>query len=159
MRKLSRREFLKVAGAGSAALAAGGALTTSLLGHADGRTYAFRAVAGVPRAPLPSYASYVLDGSVDLTTGTGVLRKTVFAGAPDAMSPIALPGLSRSLRVTDVRRQGNSLLVEAVADDPAALTPEESPRSVIRIEPSEGVVLAPFVDTEVVLHLVSRSHF
>jgi hypothetical protein len=113
-------------------------------------------VAGVPRPPLPSYASYVLEGTIDLATGSGVLRKTVFAGAPEAMSGIALPGLSRSLRVTDVRRTGGSLLVTVVAEDPSALTPQESPRNVIRIDPSQGVVRTPFIDNEHILHLITE---
>jgi hypothetical protein len=116
MGKLSRRDFLKLAGTGSAAMAAGGILATGLLRQADSSTYTFRAVSGVPKPPLPNYASYVLDGSIDLGSGTGVLRKTVFAGAPDAMSAIAFPGLSRTLRVTDVRRMSGVLLVEA--EDP-----------------------------------------
>lgn len=154
MGKLSRRDFLKLAGAGSAAMAVGGAFTARLLGQPEAGTYTFRAVVGLPKAPLPSYASYVLDGSINLTTGTGVVRKTVYAGAPNAMSAITLPGLSRTLRVTDVRSNAGSLLVETLADDGAVLRPGESPLSLITINPSRGVVFAPLIGTEHALQLV-----
>jgi hypothetical protein len=153
MAEFSRRDFLKLAGAGSA-VAVGGAFTANFLRHSDAGTYNFRGVVGLPKAPLPSYASYVLDGRINLGTGTGTVRKAVFAGAPDAMSAITLPGLSRTLRVTDVRRDGGSLLLQAVVDDRNVLRPTESPWSLIRIEPSRGLVFAPLVNTEHVLHLV-----
>jgi hypothetical protein len=157
MGKLSRRDFMKLAGVGSAGMAVGGAFIAKLLGQPHAETYTFRAVVGLPKAPLPSYASYVLDGSINLGAGSGIVRKTVFAGAPDSMSEIALPGLSRTLRVTDVRRGGDSLLVQAVVDDRDVLRPGESPWNLIRMEPSTGRVVAPLVDTEHMLQLVGYS--
>jgi len=45
------------------------------------------------------------------------VTKTVFAGAPEAMSTIALPGLSRIVRITEVQDRGAQLRLTGVVDD------------------------------------------
>ncbi len=84
MDKLNRRKFLKVAGASTAVVAGVSVPSADLLANNTTKkgTLTFRAVAGLPAKPLPSYASYVLEGHVDLTSGSGVMTKTVFAGSP-----------------------------------------------------------------------------
>src|SRR5437763_17067373 len=116
MNKLNRRKFLTLAGVGSAAAAAGAALPGAnlLTGGEKAKTFTFRAVVGLPKKPLPAYASYVIEGHVDLAAGSGVLTKAVFAGTPEAMSAVALPGLSRIVRITEVQELGGTLRITGV---------------------------------------------
>src|SRR5438034_9925172 len=103
---LDRREFLKMAGAGSAVVVAGVAMPVAgYFGWINKKSLRFRAVTGMPKAPLPSFASYVIEGQVDLGTRTGQLAKSIHAGAPDAMSGVVFPGTARSLRVTDIKQR------------------------------------------------------
>ena len=93
MSDFTRRDFLKLAGAGGAVVAGSGLGVLKLEGAKRiGDTFTFRAVAGLPERPLPAYATYVLDGRIDLSTGTGVVRRTLYAGAPEATS--ASPSMS-----------------------------------------------------------------
>ncbi|TMK56628.1 MAG: hypothetical protein E6G54_09105, partial [Actinobacteria bacterium] len=104
MSDMNRRDFLKIAGAGSAVLAAIGAgvVATGKVFRADpassgpNEPLTFRATAGLPQQPYPAYASLVFDGSVDPSAGTGTIRRAVYAGAPEAMSTIVFPGTERS---------------------------------------------------------------
>jgi len=139
---MNRRGFLKLAGIGTAAAAGAGIPAVDLLfGNRDG-TIAIRAVGGVPAEPLPSYASYVLDGYVDVARKTGILTRTVLAGHPGATSEIALPGLARTVKITDVQRMGNMLHLQGVIVDRSQLSPGESPDMDIRIDRMGGVVWA-----------------
>ena len=126
MSKTSRRRFLKMAGIGTA-VAAGAAIPpiAKTLGERD-ETITVHAIGGVPAAPLPSYASYVLQGYVDPARKNGMLTRTVMAGAPDGMSDIALPGLSQTLRVTGVAVQDGVLAVHSLVADRSQLLPSES---------------------------------
>lgn len=157
MNKLNRRKFLTMAGVGSAAAAAGVTLpgASLLAGTGDGKNgvYTFRAVVGLPKKPLPAYASYVIEGHVDLVTRSGVVTKAVFAGTPQVMSSIALPGLSRIVRVTDVQDQGNLLRITGVVDDRSQLQKGESVTTEILIDRSGGVVQARFLGNQVLLNL------
>jgi len=167
MRQLSRRRFITLAGVGSALLAATGSGVFRVLEKVRSssapqltpatrpRTFRFRAVAGLPERPLPSYASFVLEGDIDLAASTGTVTRTVFAGAPQARSTIELPGLARVLRVTGVQGDAASLRIQAAVDDPGALRPGESVTSMIRVDPANGVVVAPLLHTDHVLQLVS----
>src|SRR6266540_2494285 len=139
MSDLSRRDFLKFASAGSAAAAVavgGGALARMKLvsSNASGDTVTFRAVTGVPGKPLPAYASFVLDGRVDLLTGTGTISKTIYAGAPDAMSSILFPELSRMFRVTSVEGDATKLRIQGVIDDRSTLRPGEPHTATILVD-------------------------
>lgn len=154
MDEMDRRKFLKVVGVGSGAMAAGALIPTmgSLTAKGSG-AYAFRAVAGLPTGPIPAYASYVLEGSVNLTTRSGVLTKAVYAGGPEAMSTIALPGLSRVVRVTDIRHRGDLVYVDGVIDDPSQLLAGESLDVRLQIDRTANVAKARFLGTDVVLRL------
>jgi hypothetical protein len=116
MSTLSRRRFLIFAGAGIVAVAAGGAALAirQFTQTGPGSTVTFRAITGLPRAPLPSYASYVIEGHVDKSGRSGTITKTVFAGPPQERQPIAL--LARTVRVTDVQEQGGQLSVTGMVD-------------------------------------------
>lgn len=159
MSRVSRRGFLKLAGAGSAAFVAIGAGLAGIgqliqRGGAQGSsTLAFRATTGLPQHPFPSYASMVLKGTVDPVAGTGTIQRSVLAGGPEAMSDILLPGTIRTFRVTGIRRNGSLLLVNAAIDDPATLAPGEPPSLTVTIDRSTGVLRAPFVDRELELQL------
>jgi len=162
MDPVDRRKFLKFVGMGSGiavagAVASGGIL--SLLGKAGGGgavmagsmaksqgpdALSFRAVAGMPSAPLPAYASYVLEGSVNSMARTGVLSRTVFAGAPAAMSDIALPGLSQTIRVTDVRPGHDVLRIHGFVADRSQIGPGESQNVEILVDRLRRIVRAPF---------------
>src|SRR2546422_9999333 len=112
MKRMDRRDFLKIAGAGSAVVAAGVAMPVAgFFGWTGKDVLRFRAMSGMPRAPLPTYASYVIEGQVDLRAGTGQLAKSIHAGAPNAMSGVVFPGTARSLRVTNVEQSGSSVQI------------------------------------------------
>jgi hypothetical protein len=161
MSKVSRRGFLKLAGAGSAALVAIGAGVTGVgklfrPGDAQGTAkFAFQATAGLPQGPFPSYASLVLKGTVDPVAGTGTIERSVLAGSPESMSDIVLPGTTRTFHVVGVRRHRSALLVNAALDDMSTLGPGESPSITLRIDKGSELVRAPFVDQEVELQLAT----
>src|SRR5437867_11916038 len=119
-----RRGFLKLVGvlAGSVTV---GALTPAIaLSKLQGPdALSFRAVAGMPAAPLPAYASFVLEGSVNQIARSGVLSRTMFAGAPDAMSDVAFSGLSQTIRVTDVRAARDGLHLKGAIADRSQIQP------------------------------------
>jgi len=171
MDPVDRRKFLKFVGMGSGiavagAVASGGIL--SLLGKAGGGgavmagsmaksqgpdALSFRAVAGMPSAPLPAYASYVLEGSVNSMTRSGVLSRTVFAGSPGAMSNIVLPGLSQTIRVIDVRPAGDGLRIQGHIADRSQVRPGESQTVEVLVDRVRGIVRAPFSGSTVTLSL------
>lgn len=161
MNGINRRRFLQLAGAGSLAAAAAGAATVMpvlpstprLTAASKEGSFTFRAVAGMPTHPLPSYASYVIEGHVNLTTKTGIVTKSVFAGHPEGMSTIALPGLSRIVRIIDVEKLGGSFYIQGVIDDRSQLLRRESRNFEMQMDPSSGVVLTDFFGSEVQLLL------
>lgn len=158
MSVLKRRKFLKLAGAGSVAatVAGTGALTLAhKLGSEDqgNKTLTFRAVTGMPQEPLPSYASYLLEGHVNLDTQTGTITKSVMAGAPGAMSNIGLPGLSQIVRITKAQELAGIIQIEGVVDDRSQLQRGENPEFVMHIDPSNRVVRAGFFGSQIQLKL------
>jgi hypothetical protein len=161
MSRVNRRRFLQLAGAGSVAAATAGATAIpSILSNAprlttasQTGTYAFRAVAGLPTHPLPSYASYVVAGHIDLSNKSGLVTKTVFAGDPASMSTVALPGLSRIIRITDVRRQGDELFIQGMIDDRSLLQKRESAAFTMYIDLTTGVARTDFFGSEIQLRL------
>lgn len=154
MDKINRRDFLKFA-AGSSLTLAGGAMLSGLgLPSSTGRNaFTFRAVTGLPSGPIPSYASLVIEGGLDLAAGTGILTQTVFAGPPDAMSNIALPGLTRIVRVTSVRSTGSLIEIHGAPADPSQLHALETGTVSILVDRSAGTARAKFLDSEVRLKL------
>lgn len=157
MKKLDRQGFLKLAGAGSA-VAASGALpaTGALAGGETARAFTLRAVAPLPARPLAGYASYVLTGHVDVAARTGALAQTVFAGPPEEMSTIGLPGMSRAIRVTDVREIAGVLHITGVVDDRSQLERGESPHMALRIDRARGEATVRFGGAEIGLRLESE---
>ncbi len=160
MEEIDRRRFLKLVSGGSGAVALGVMLPTKdllstkrLLSPTSKDLFTFRAVAGIPQGPFPSYASYVVQGTVNLTTRSGIITKTVFAGPPELMSTIALPGLSRIVRVTDVRDAGDYLEVRGTIDDRSQLHAGETPTVDIQIYRSRGIASARFVGSQIKLKL------
>jgi hypothetical protein len=154
MKTLDRRDFLKMAGAGTVAVAAGVAMPVAgFFTWSKEDVLRFRAVAGMPKAPLPTYASYVVEGQVNLTARTGQLAKSVHAGAPDAMSGVVFPGTARSIRVTDVQQSGDSVLINGEIVERSQLLKGESPSFRIQVDRSTGVAQADFLGSSVVMRL------
>jgi hypothetical protein len=73
----------------------------------ESNLFGFRATLGLPEPPLPSYATYVVEDSINLATGSGLVTSRVLAGHPGAVSEIGLPGLGRIVRVVGVDNQGS----------------------------------------------------
>jgi len=112
MKELDRKNFLKTAGAGSAAVAAATGLPLAkYLTNASGQL-TFRAAAGVPRAPLPSYATQIVEGQIDLARGTGLVTSRVLAGHPDGQQ-VRLRGLVED---RSQLRRGENHRVEIIVD-------------------------------------------
>lgn len=154
MTEIDRRKFLKLVGAGSAAVAAATMAPAAVFSSGpSGGNLALRAVAGLPQGPVTSYATYVLEGHVNVAAQSGVIAKTVYAGPPEAMSNIALPGLSRIFRVTKVRDLGGSVNVSVVVDDRSQLRASENPNVEILIDRTNRQVQAPFMRNEISLRL------
>lgn len=154
---MDRRNFLKMVGVLSGSVTVGAAVPSlALVKFSSGPdTFAFRAVAGVPGEPLPAYASYVLEGAVNLRTRSGLLTRTVFAGAPEAVSDIALPGLTRVIRVTDVDSGRGVIRITGVTDDRSQLQAGESQTFEITVDRLRNTVRAPFIGSNVVLPIQS----
>jgi hypothetical protein len=148
MNELNRKDFLKAAGTGSAAVAAGAGLP--LAKHFIDRSghLTFRAATGLPRAPLPSYATQIVEGQVDLTHGSGLVTSRVLAGHPGDTSLVGLPGLARVIRVTDVDSDGQQVRLRGVVEDRSQLRRGESHRVEIIVDRKHGVVKAPFLDRQ-----------
>jgi hypothetical protein len=154
MKTIDRRDFLKMAGAGTVVVAAGVAVPVAgFFTWSKKDVLRFRAVAGMPKAPLPTYASYVVEGQVNLTTRTGQLAKSVHAGAPDAISGVVFPGTARSIRVTDVKQTGDGVLISGEIVERSQLLKGESPSFKIQINRSTGVAQADFLGSGVVMRL------
>jgi len=153
MKTMDRRDFLKMAGAG-AAVVAGAAMPVAGFFAWNGKDILrFRAVAGMPKAPLPTYASYVIEGQVDIRARTGQLAKSLYAGAPEAMSGIVFPGTSRTIRVTNVQRTGGTLLISGEITEPATLLKGEVPSFSILVDRANGVAQADFLGSKVLMRL------
>ena len=148
MSDFTRRDFLKVAGAGGAVIAGSGLAVFKLVGaNRAGDTFTFRAVAGLPKQPLPAYATYVLDGRVDLVSGTGVVRRTLYAGGPEAMSAVTFDELTRDLRVTSVQGTPPRLTLRTVLEGSGYAG--ESTTATILVDQQKGEVRAPFFGSDV----------
>src|SRR5215831_13911892 len=160
MKGINRRRFLQLAGAGSIAAASGTTTGVTALSAANrlsatnkqGR-FTFRAVTGLPSKPLPSYASYVLEGYVDLSKRSGIITKTIFAGHPESMSTVALPGLSRIIRITDVQELGGTFRVLGVVDDRSQLQRGENRSFDLLIDPVQGLARTNSLGSPLVLQL------
>jgi hypothetical protein len=153
MQQMNRRRVFKLAGVGTL-LAAGVAIpTVGQLPIAQPDLFQFRATLGLPEPPLPSYATYVIEGTLNLAAGTGLVASRLLAGHPGAPSEIGLPGLGRIINVTGVDNRGSQLNVRGVIEDRSQLQPGESHQVEMVIDRDRGVVQAPFGSRSVVLTL------
>jgi hypothetical protein len=158
MKTMDRRDFLKIAGVGTAALAAGAAVPVAgFFGWTGKNVLRFRAVTGMPKAPLPAYASYVIEGQVDIRARTGSLAKSLHAGAPDAMSGVVFPGTARSIRVTDIQESGGELRIYGQIAQTADLLKGESSSFSMLVDRSTGIAKADFLGTSVLMRLDSHA--
>ncbi len=107
----------------------------------------------MPSKPLPSYATYVIEGHVDLSTRTGFITKSVFAGAPEMTSVIALPGLSRIVRITDVQNKGGVFHLKGVVDDRSQLQRGESPYIDLLLDPGQRTARTNLSGADIILQL------
>jgi|SRR5579864_1618668 len=156
MENVNRRRLFKLAAVGSA-VAATAALPVvgNVARPTEPGPFDVHATLGLPQAPLPSYATYVLEGTLDLVRGAGLLTSRVVAGHPGDPSEIGLPGLTRIIKVTQVDVNGPMLTVNGVIEDRSQLMPGESPNVELTIDRARGTVLAPFGDRRVTLNLAS----
>jgi hypothetical protein len=152
---VDRRNFLKLAAKGSALAAAAAVVPLSGVLRWTGQgALKFRAVAGLPRNPLPTYATFVVEGTVDLDRATGLITKSLYAGAPQAMSNILFPGTARTIRITTVDRSANQLRLAGVVDPSEELTARENRNVTIVIDTGQKVAHADFLGTAVVLQVL-----
>jgi hypothetical protein len=158
--KIERRKFLKVAGAGvagAAAVSAMGPLANLVVSIGKDGWLRFRAVTGLPSQPLPAYASYVLEGQVDLAAKSGTVTRTLYAGAPDAMSAIAFPGLTRTVRVTSLEQADGTIRIKGSVDDRSQLLKGETATVQIRVNRAQRKAWAQFFGTAVTMELVDTT--
>jgi hypothetical protein len=155
MQSIDRRRFLQLAGAGSA-LAATAGLPVVALRRLDGTTVSFRAEAGLPAKPLPAYATKVVEGTVDLTRGTGTVTSRMLAGHPGDLSDIALPGMTKVISITSVSDHGTELQMEGVVQDRSQLLPGESAQVRLVLDRAARVMRTTFAGKDVELALALR---
>ncbi|HEV2012513.1 MAG TPA: twin-arginine translocation signal domain-containing protein [Candidatus Dormibacteraeota bacterium] len=154
MNPVDRRNFLKMAAKGSAVVAAASVLPFSgVLEWTRQGALKFRAVAGLPKNPLPTYASFVVEGNVDLDRGIGTVTKSLYAGAPAAMSTILFPGTARTIRITTVERSAGRVRLAGVVEGGEALKGRETRNVAIVIDTSRKLAHADFLGTPVVLQV------
>ncbi len=152
MKRVDRRTFLKLAGSGSVAVAAAAVSGSAMLLPGTGRYLTFRATAGLPAKPLPSMVTKIVEGHIDLGSGTGIVNSRVLAGYP-VPSQVALPGLSRLIRITAASQDGGLVHLTGVVDDRSQLQPGELPTFQITIDRERGIVTTPLAGHNVTLQL------
>ncbi len=152
MKRVDRRTFLKLAGSSSVAVAAAAVSGSALLQQLSGKQLTFRASAGLPASPLPSMVTKIVEGQVDLSSGTGIVSSRVLAGYPTP-SQVALPGLSRQIRVITATQAGGVVRLTGVVDDRSQLQAGEAPSMEILIDRGRGIVIAPLAGHNVTLAL------
>lgn len=149
--KLSRRRFLLFAGVG-VAIVGGAALAWREVGKlVQGNSATFRAVAGLPREPLPAYASYVIEGRVALDAPGSKLTLSVVAGAPAARRPIPL--LTRTASVTSMQQVDGAYHITAAYDASTQLQPGEASTFTITLDPSHQLAQASFFSSPIQMDL------
>jgi hypothetical protein len=153
MHQVNRRRLFKLAGVGTVLVAGVAIPTIGPLRKDQPDKLHMRATVGLPEAPLPSYATYMIEGTIDLAAGTGLLASRVLAGHPDGPSNIGLPGLGRTIAVTQVEERGSLLMLTGLVQDRSQLQPGEPPEVSIVVDRARGVVQAPFGRETVVLKL------
>ena len=153
MQQVNRRHLFKLAGIGTVMAAGIGIPTVVRLPNERQEQFQFRATLGLPEAPLPSYATYLIEGTVDLVAGTGLVASRVLAGHPDAQSNIGLPGLGRIMAITQVEERGSQLVLRGLVQDRSQLQPGESAEVELVVDRARQTSQAPFGRESVVLRL------
>ena len=154
MKRMDRRSFLKLAGGGSVAVPTmAGLPLVGRFARQQSGIVRFRATVGLPQPPLPSYATQVVEGTVDLASESGLVTSRVLAGHPGDTSHIGLPGLARVIRVTGINAQGERLRLRGVIEDRSQLRPGESPQVEIVLDRKRRRVQAPFLGRQLELKL------
>lgn len=155
MDTLSRRRFLVITGVGIVAVAASGVALAvrQLAGSGQGNSLSFQAVTGLPAKPLLSYASYVINGKVNVSNGTGTITKYVYTGPPESMTNISL--LTRTVRVNGVSQQGSIWHITGVVDNQAQLQRGEETTFELQLDGSSGVANSTFFGSPIQLKLQS----
>ena len=69
------------------------------------------------------------------------------------MSGVVFPGTARSLRVTDIKQTGDTVLISGEITDKMGLLKGESPTLSIEIDRSAGLAQADFLGSKVVMRL------
>jgi len=152
MNSLSRRQLLLFLGAGAVVIGGGAALTVrQLTANAQGNTLTFKAITALPAKPMPGYASYVIDGQVDITNNSGAIAKNVFAGPPEEITTISM--LTRKVHVTGVEQQGSMWHVTGVVSNPTQLQPGEEKTFSILLDPTHSVAQSTFFGSPIQLAL------
>jgi hypothetical protein len=149
MQQISRRDLIKLAGVGTVLLAGAGLATAGRALWQRPESIRFRATLGLPQPPLPSYATYVVEGALDRGNNSGQVSSRVMAAGGD----IGLPGLGRVVTVTGIEERGNQLAVRGVIEDRSQLQPGESDQVRLVIDRARGTVEAPFGGRGVTLRL------
>ena len=156
MNTFSRRQFLVFMGAGVVVIAGGAALTVrQLTGYAQGNILKFRAITGLPAKPMPSYASYVISGQVNLDNSTGAITKNVFAGPPEETTNISL--LTRAVRVTGVQQQGSMWHITGVVNNQTQIQAGEETAFSILLDPTRNLAQTTFFGSPIQLTLQNFS--
>lgn len=145
MTRIERRGFLKLAGTGSAGMAAAVAVPGIAQAEPEGdQTLRFSAAIGLPRPPLNSHATHVVEGTVNMAKGTGRVTTRVLAGHLGTIG-MALPGLGREIRITGAGGDGSLVRLQGLIEEGSDLQPGERPRVEIVVDRKRGIVKAPFV--------------
>jgi hypothetical protein len=153
MNTIGRRRFLAYLGAGVVAIAGGTVLIVrrQLSGNGQGKMLNFQAITRLPGGPLPSYASYVIGGQVNLNANTGSITKNVFAGPPETITNIAL--LTRAVRVTSVQQQGSLWHIAGVVNTQTQLQAGEETTFAILLDPAHNLAQSTFFGSPIQLTL------
>ncbi len=152
MNSFSRRQFLFFIGAGVVMVGGGTALTLrQLTGNGQRNILKFSAITGLPAKPMPGYASYVIDGQVNLNNNTGAITKHVFAGPPEETTNIAL--LTRDVRVTGVQQQGSMWHITGVVKNQTQAQAGEETTFNITLDPHRNLAQSTFFGSPIQLTL------
>ena len=106
---------------------------------------------GLPAKPMPSYASYVIGGQVNLNNSTGAITKNVFAGPPQETTNIAL--LTRAVRVTGVQQQGSMWHITGVVNNQTQIQAGEETAFSILLDPTRNLAQTSFFGSPIQLTL------
>jgi hypothetical protein len=114
----------------------------------------FTARFGLHEQALPANGGHLIEGSVNLMTGSGMVTSRELAGHLEGLNEIGLPVFTCVIRVTSVDCLAGRLRLHGVIEDPSQLRPGEKPRVDMVLDPARGVLWAPFVSRDVELTLL-----